>query len=400
MTGRELEEYLIGSIVGAEEVAPEEEELEEPTEEEDYGRGPGRRTSLKMFFVRSGVRPEDIESMVLKISGESGKAKKFLSDFRVYTVPKEDNYSVLVLHWRAMERDIVFLIKRYDSYWEILTNERMDHVRRSLSKLLEFSTDIGALWLERNSLDERVRRIVARDSINGFIAKRKTFGARRRVTIRVYGGSDEDLTTARKDFDTEPTTIYFSRHNSPEAAIVGSVAADPGCLFVERVIPEARGVFDEIHQGIREEYRSEYEDRLDLEGLRRMSILENDDGTPAVGIPELRIVSLDFPQSAKWDIEKLESTVREILLDGATKGDSQYIGYGWMGDRSYIVHDGNLGGSVHLRLDDSKRRILLSTTGASKPRLIGDLAEFIMNKVEHSVSISVYKEGAGSEISG
>jgi DNA-binding Xre family transcriptional regulator len=387
LQGSDIERLLVESVVTSGPVEPEGvEEPEEKTDEEKASRGPGRNPALKIFFVRSAVDPDELSNSLHKAAECNSSIAGFLTKYQIKVLRKESNFWALILRWRKFEKELNFLIKVDNSNWQVLTNERMEHVRPSFLKLLEICRELGHLWVERSELEEVVSSIVAEDSVNGFIAKRDTLASPKKVTIRVYGGSSEDLGLAREYFHSEPTQVYFSKANSPEASIVGSVLAAPGCLSVDRILPAAIPLFREINNRMRERFQNAYDSRFVACSDVRPEYYLNEDGLNSIMSQRYRAISIRFDAKV-WDEQNIRKHIERLLLAGLANGESQYIGYQWTSENSYVVHDTSIGGMVQLRVDSRNKRIILDALTPMKPRLLGDLAEIISQRIEHTVFI-------------
>lgn len=390
MSGERLEKELIDSVVTSEVIQPEEMEDAQDAQIEREERGPGRHTSLKIFFISSHLVPTDIKDALPRIAEKNARAKTFLSNYGLKIEEKENGYYVLTLKWLEYNRDLNFLIKVRGDYWKILTAERMHYVRLSLLRLIDLLEEVDIVWEERKTLDKVVRELIADDSINGFISKRETFASNRRVTIMVYGGTSTDLEKARDSFDSEPTRIYFSKHNSPDAAIVGSVVAYPGFLSIDRILPQSRDEFISIDNKITERFENDYKSRFAGLNDNDMIVLENNDSTYATILPKFRVVSAEFP-SRNWSIESILNSIKGLLLEGSRNGESRYLGYRWIGEHSYILHDTEFGGTIQLRVDEKNHRVLLNSIGKSPPKLLADLVELMLERIEPGISIRSFE---------
>lgn len=394
LSGKLIKEQLIESVITEEQIEPEEiEEIKETSTDEDKSLGettvksPGRTTALKIFFVRSTIEPESIKDALYQNSEGNNPLQSFLSKYNITVTSKEDGYFLLTISWLKYERNLYFLMKVKNGLWEIMTNEKMDHIRPSFIRMIGFCQEFGEMWLERSELEEVVSDIINPESIKGFISKRETIGSEKKVTIRVYGGSREDLDLARKHFKSEPTRVYFSRKNSPEAAVVGSVQADPGCFTVDRIIPSAVGLFEDIYDGIKDRFSESYQSRFVNTILESPIASQNEDGTYAFMHPKFRGLIISFHDA--WDKPILDKTIDFLLLNGYKNKSSPYLGYRWGESNSFVIHDTCIGGMIQLRIEDDNKRLILNSLTPDKPRLLDDMAKTISEKIEHSIEIEV-----------
>ncbi len=398
LTGKQIEDRMVNTVVTSEEVEPEEiSELEENEKEEvsdeldEEEKGPGRRPDLKIFFVRSEITPDQLGERFLRASKEDTKIATFNSKFNISSEKKEEDYYLLFFKWLRFNSTVTFLVKVRGNYWEIITIEPLTYVKKTLIKLLELTRDIDSVWIERANLDGVVLDLIDKDSINGFIAKRTTDISDRKVTILVYKGRKDDLALARKDFDTEPTKIYFKRHNSPEVAIAGRIDSDPGCLSIEKILPSALPDFTRIHEEIRERYQESFERSFIGRSNEETVYCLNEKGEAESRMsPKPHILALNFADR-EWNYEILSSWISNTLLDGYERNKSNYLGYEWMQNNSFLLHDLKNGGMIHLRIDVPRHRLLLSSPSANRSKLLNDLEKFMMIRLENGITSSVFE---------
>jgi hypothetical protein len=401
MTGKQIEAELINSVVTNEPVQKEnaddefedEREDEEEDELEEKYKSVGTRSSLKIFFIKSEVTPNKLHENLVRASDRDLKINNLISKYNVSVIEKEDNYFVLVFHWIDRQTDIIYLIKANDSYWEVLTNERMRHVNDTLVRLLRLAVEAGVsrIWTERRKFDEMVRNLIAQDSITGFVAKKMTATYDKKVTIVVYGGEQDDLVKARRDFEAEPTRINFSKHNSPAAAIVGSMASDPGCLQIQRMIPEAVSTFYTIRDRVKNEYQIRFEQLFFGKDGTKEERSENEDGSCSRMAPNPRSVCAIFTE---WDEDKISSVINRILLNGYNTGKSRYFGYEWADDNSFLLHDMERGGIIQLRLEKESKCMILYSVEPNREWILNDFAEFMLDKIDNRITFKVCKSEA------
>lgn len=393
MSGKEILDALINSVVFIGEITPEEIEAEESVEYEDTYDSISKHRHLKICYVESSITPNEIKGAIYKRAEVSRKARNLINSFDIEVIEKENPYWLLIFKNRKDEREHFYLVDILDNYWEICTLERSFDLYRTLKRFIEDSDKVGVVWVARNRLKGIVKELVSSDSIHGFTAKKQTIESDKRITIRVYGGDETHLDKAKQHFDAEPTSIYFRKRGSA-VRFQGALMSEGG-MRVEKILPTFLPEFKSIKDEIKKKYiKEEYEPtipQLEEYGLDKIGgrfVLDKNEEVIAQTFETFH--SFIFEIQDGWDEKKIVKAIKKRFVDSNTsKG---YIGYRWFDTDSYFIHDTEFGGLFKLRLWRDRKSVIVNPDKGVSDKSASNFCRTFINSIEHSVKIrSIHK---------
>lgn len=373
LSGKKILDRFINSIV-----------TEEPFEEgEDYEieeEESGRRPSLKIYFLESEIKPPELIDSIYNASEYSIKARNLIEAFNFEVIEKESPYWLLVFKDKRYQLKYNYLIEVHDGFWEIYTIEVITNAKKTIQKLFDVSDKIDQLWLGRERLVEVVEGIVSPEGIHGFTAKRRTAGFEKKVTIRVFGGTDEDIKKAREHFFTEPTTIYFRKKNSPEAAVVGSLGFK-GYLRIDKIFPDSIGRFFEAKKEIEDSYVGDYNPIVQpVEHLNIIKVRDDEGKEIAKCFSGYHFIIFEY-YAQFWDLEIIHKAIDKVFLTNKT----DYCGIG-IKKNSYLIFDLTYGGSFRVRINEFDKQIIVTPEEGVSKKSLSVFCNTYIDKVEHSAT--------------
>ncbi len=378
-SGASIYQGLISSVTG-EERSPEE------------IVGPGRRPSLKVFFIETSISPHELLSHVEALSESSTKLRNFVEEYHTEILEKEDPYWLLRITDRRYKENYYFLIRcSRGRLWEVLTLAPSDIVKKTLRRVIEEVRHLDFAWVSRTRLIEIVNAVIEPESVRGFVAKRDSINSPKKVTMVVYGGDRADLQNAQKYFSSEPTSIYFRRENSPQAAVVGMVASE-GYLRIDSVQPGSALLFDQLRDELMQRFEESYDNVVSLDGAEAREPVVFRDDIIATQAPEFKANIFSIPQRG-WDQKRIEGAIVQHFVQDR----KDFIGYKW-GEGVYLVYDLEFGGSFAIRVKPEDRQVIISPGEGATKRSFSHICSDFIELIEHSADIdAVTGDANGSQ---
>ncbi len=379
--GETILKQMVQTVVTAEEI-----EVGEEEEETDESLGPGRKPSFKVLFVETRQPIEHLVETLYESASSSQRLRNLLDSYALELNPKGESYWLLVFKERTHGRPITYLVRVNETTWYVYTVETATEVGRTFRRMVEESGGLDLAWIPREKLD-RVVEEMASLTISGFTARRHTRGSPKQVTVRVYGGDRGDLAMARRDFRSEPTTVYFKKTHSPEIALQGALIAD-GELRIDRIAPNAIEDFETTKSGVsrrfvdQEYYRilGSYPEGISPELGTSVLRGENGEllGDAAKGFHSL--VLRIKPEN--WKPEIVPS-VRDIFASGL---EGNFIGYEVL-PGVFRTFDRVFGGTFTVRVDEERRMVVVDPLPGTTEKSISAFARVFLDRIEHSAEV-------------
>lgn len=368
MKGEKILEYLIKSVVTSEDITDYEEEEKL-----------GNRPKLKIYYVESSVQPYEINTILYDSTNKSIKIRNLLTDYNIEILKKENPFWLIIFKDKKYQEDNYFLIRVYNSYWEIFTLSYHNIVERTLQKVIDVSDKIDPVWISRDSLVDIVSELVSESGIHGFTAKRRTLNFNKKVTIRVYGGDLKDIDLARKDFFCEPINIYFKQKNSPIDAIVGLISID-GYLRIDKIQPEAVDLFKKTKDELWSKYRRSYDTIVaSVENLKKEIIRFNNEPI-ATRYNSFFSVTFAIDNPAYWDDNRIYNAIKTKFLENG----NEYVGYTLGNNNLIYIFDLNFGGCFRLRLNQNEKKVIICPEENTTKKSMSKFCNNFLEHIEHS----------------
>lgn len=369
MTGNEILDSFINSVVSSEEILDYEEEAELL----------GNRPKLKIYYVESLINPSEINEILLKSADFSIKTRNLLTDYNIEIIKKEKSYWLVVFTDKKYQEENFFLIRVHDSYWEIFTLAHYSVVEKTLQKVIDVSDKIDFVWISRDKLVNIVTELVSESGIHGFTAKRRTLEFNKNVTIRVYGGDLNDIALARKDFFCEPINIYFRQKNSPTDAIVGTIGIE-GYLRIDRIRPEAIDLFKKTKDDLWDKYRQSYDPIVSSIDKLGKEIIRFENKPIASRYKSFYSLSFYIDNKAYWENNRIFEAIKKHFIEDG----NQYIGY-TIGDNDmmYII-DLHFEGCFRVRINQKDRKVIICPDENTAKKSMSKFCSTFIEYIEHS----------------
>ena len=379
--GEAILNQMVQTVVTAEEL-----EVEEEEEEAYEPLGPGRRPSFKILFVETRQPIDHLVERLYESASTSQRLRNLLDSYAIELAPKNGGYWLLVFKEREHGRPITFLVKVSESTWQVYSVETAAQVARTFRRMVEESDALDLAWIPREKLD-RVVEEMAPLSVSGFTAKRHTRGSPKQVTVRVYGGDRNDLAMARKDFRSEPTTVYFKKTHSPEIALQGTIIAD-GELRIDRIAPNAIEDYRATKDGVSRRFiEQEYNRILGAypEGISSelgSSVLRADNGE-LVGEVAKGFHALLFRIPSEYWKPELIASIKDVFATGL---EGNFVGYE-VNPGVLRTYDRVFGGAFTIRIDEETRTVVVDPLSGTTEKSMSALARVFLGRIEHSAKV-------------
>lgn len=371
MSGKQILDHFINYVVSYDDV----DSYESEEDEAEYGKRP----SLKIYYVESTIKPENLKQGLYLNSDHSIKLRNLLKDYTFEIVKKENPYVLLIFKDKKYREEYFYLMRVDNNYWEIFTLVRHDIVKKTLQRALEASDKIDSVWVARDKILNIVSDLVTDEGIHGFTSKRRTLNFKKDVTIKVYGGDLKDVEKARRYFYSEPVTIYFKQKNSPIDAVVGTIGVE-GYLRIDKIRPDSIDLFKNTKDKLWDTYKQNYSQIIDsIDKLGETKIKVNNE---LIASKYNSFYSLTFNIKNKryWEHNRIHKALKKQFLENK----NEYIGYNYGDNDVLFIYDIYFGGLFRLRINKKKGKVIVCPDESVSKKSMSKFCTTFIEKIEHS----------------
>lgn len=289
-------------------------------------------THLKIIFLKDDSKiltPLNLFDRLLEMSAFSRWIQNFISKwaFIAYETADEDLY-VLEATERAYNRSAKFFIILEDEFWLLHTLEDHRTLRQTVNRIVRYIPELNMLWFPPPDLESIINDIFTESGFSGFTAKYRPVLRDKNVTIRIFGGDRDDLLLARKDFQAEPTKIWFRSKGSPITVAAGSVS--PGRLDIKSVLSGYREQVLAIIESVKDDFFKRESQNFGLIDGYERRVFTDEEGNVISQAPSAFsavVLTVDEAMRQKKDIsaKELIERLKATFLDN----ENRYVGYEW-----------------------------------------------------------------------
>lgn len=283
-------------------------------DEEDENAVRTPHTQLKVYVLENNGY--DIGSLNRVISNIAEQPKqhrnveKYISrhKFKESMIEEDNDISYVEIETPEIGRTDQFIFWDDRDYLKILTAERREWTKKTIERLIDYVPLLEPILLSPSDLENVVDSLDGA-FITGFTAKYHSFKEDRKVSIQVYGGSEEDLNKVRENFNARPTRIEFNQRNSPTDTVSSAITQE-GLFSVSSIQPgyEERGV-DTI------EYLSQALEDRDETNFKIDIVPENVRVNTGMAVLGSTTVEMSNESSAEGSFEELAERVQSEILE-------------------------------------------------------------------------------------
>lgn len=289
-------------------------------------------THLKILFLKddSGIlTPLNLFDRLLEVSVLNRWINDLISKwaFVGYETAEKDLF-VLEAIEKAYNRPARFFIILEDGSWLVYTLEDHLTLKQTFDRIVRHVPELNAIWFPPPDLESITRDIFTEAGFGGFTSKYRPVLHDKKVTIRIFGGDEDDLVTARRFFQAEPTRIRFESKGSPTTVAIGSIS--PGRLDIRSVLPGHEGHLFNIIESVKKDFfRRESENFGLINGYERR-IFTDEEGNVISQAPSVFsavLLTVDEAMREKEDVseDRLMERMKATFLDN----EKHYLGYEW-----------------------------------------------------------------------
>ncbi|MBU7045820.1 MAG: hypothetical protein HXS54_05235 [Theionarchaea archaeon] len=323
-TKKDLFHMIMNHVVKSEKET--EESIDIPEKDEEMS------THLKIIFLKDDsnlLTPFNLFDRLLEISSFNRWVQNLISKwaFIGYKTAEKDLY-VLEAIERAYDRPAKFFFILEDGFWLLYTLEDHRTMKQTIERIVKYIPELNMLWFPPPDLELIVNKIFTESGFGGFTAKYRPLLRDKNVTIRIFGGDRDDLLLARKDFQAEPTKIWFHSRGSPLTVTAGSLS--PGRLDIKSVLSGYEEQVQAIIKSVKDDIFERESQNFGLINGYERRIFTDEDGNVISQAPSVFsavVLTVDEAMRQKKDIttDKLIERLKAAFLNY----DKHYAGYEW-----------------------------------------------------------------------
>ncbi|MHA1733392.1 MAG: hypothetical protein ACTSU5_15705, partial [Promethearchaeota archaeon] len=193
---------------------------EEEERDENLKKKRKNKPDLKIMLVKSyDLRPNalnrTLEHLYEGTKRNDSRFRGFVDRFQIEVEELASNIHTMRFYDTKKKKPTHFVVLVEDSYWLVFTVARTDDLQGTFSRIVNFISQLERVELTPLHLEILAQSQEFRESVEGFTARYNPEYQTRRITVRVYGGTLNDLDKLRGLYFVEPTTIQFRKINSP-----------------------------------------------------------------------------------------------------------------------------------------------------------------------------------------
>lgn len=289
-------------------------------------------THLKVIFLKDDSKkrtPLNLFDRLLEISTSNRWIQNLISKwaFKGYKTADDDLF-VLEAIERAYNRLVKFYITLEEGFWLLYTLEDHRTLSQTIGRIVKYVPELNVLWFPPPELEQVVNDIFTETGFSGFTAKYRPVLRDKNVTIRIFGGDRDDVLLARRDFQAEPTKIWFKSKGSPTTVVEGSLS--PGWLDIKSILAGYEEQLSALIGLVKDDFFTRESQNFGLiNGYERRKFTD-DEGHVIAQAPSVFsavILTVDETMRDRKDVsaEKLIERMRVTFLEN----ERHYAGYEW-----------------------------------------------------------------------
>lgn len=336
-----------------------------------------RRTDVKVFLAENrGYELGTLANRIKSLAEDPNlhqNTQTFIAEHNFHEEMFNDEASLVEIDTPEVGRRDQFVFVDDGDYLRIITAERRKWTKKTVEKLIDYIPELDRIYLSPSDLESVVDGIDG-SNISGFTAKYHTYDTDKKISIRFYGGSEDELDTVENEFGARPTRLEFDQENSPPDSVQTAVAQEghysitgvrPG--YEERGFATVNTLATSLENQDRENFSVEHAPELSRVGS----------GTAREGFTTVELIE-QFS-----DDEEPEDTAQK-LVDQILDYKNRYKFSTWESGK-YEVFDTETNEAFEVTVEDS--RIRLHAKDGTTSRSFRDFATYLYESFNSTYSI-------------
>lgn len=198
---------------------------------------------------------------------------------------------------------------------------------KTFDRIVKYVPDLNFVWFPPPDLESITRNIFTEAGFGGFTSKYRPLLHDKKVTIKIFGGNEDDLIIARKHFQAEPARIRFESKGS-STVVVGSISR--GKLSIRSVLSGYEERLFNIIESVKKDFFEREHGNFGLINGYERRIFTDEGGNvisqaPSVFSAVILTVNEAMRKKKDVSVEKLTERLKATFLDN----EIRYTGYEW-----------------------------------------------------------------------